>query len=71
MKPFYSDDVWVVLDKLNALMRKESQQFTSQNSNTDKYWDCAVKNQDEILSKIEDVCTAIRKRIKSLAVVDK
>ena len=55
-RPFYSEDVFLEMEKLWGLTHSEAIEYKHLNQYDDSYWDKAQKNREEILYQIEQCC---------------
>jgi hypothetical protein len=70
-RPFYSPAIWEKLRDLMRLVRWEASQYSDgqESAKNMEYWDKADKNQEKILSLIEEVVESIRSRFDDLKAV--
>lgn len=66
-RPFYPQSIYDVLVEILTIARNEANEFLytdTENQRPDRsYWDNALKNQQTIVEKIDQVCDLIRQRI--------
>lgn len=62
-KPFYPEDIFKIIEKVVQTSRKESSQFMHMPKSEEDYYNNAEKHMDLIISRIDTICTLIRKRI--------
>ena len=62
-KPFYSNEVYLAVEKAIQTAHKEAVEYRFEDRNTREYWNNADKNIQELNDALDVTCDIIRKRI--------
>ena len=67
-KPFYNEVVYEIAQRLSFLCSKECSAYEHRNPDEQRqeYWEDASKNREAIIKIVDDLCDAIRCRIRNV-----